>query len=816
MVAVSGLTTAMPLIVPSTAVAATTVTSQAELEAAISGSEAEINLGASFSTASQININRSLTLNGNGYTISPVFSGASNNDTVIAVVAGNPTILNLVIEGVGATNVQGIQVWQSAATLLNVTSRNNDKAGIHVNGSTVNITNATTAYNGGNFGGIMVSGGTANIGGQSHHTENSGWIGGQWHVYRSGGTVNDLSSQYNLVTNLFGYRTYQLKPAPAVPVISSPTENQKIVNASGEVTVTWGAVSGANSYDISIDGGAWVNTASATSYTTTLSEGTHTVSVRSVALSGLTSAASALRNFKVGIPPVFELTSPTNGQKIGTAATNEFSVTGTFTDPAGGYVFLQLVKPGVGSVGAVTTHAPVVNGTLATFDTTGFSEGDYTLYISPTDYLGNSLPTQSLVVHIDPTAPATPANLRWENSQGVVANGAFTKLNSGAAVWDASADADVDHYVYRYWNDIAGSAYNSHDSAWVTPVSGTALSGVFNQGDGTHYISIAAVDTAGNVSAESAPYVVRYDGTGPTYNITNLVNGQVIGTVNSGLLVVRGNFADNPNGSGANYIQMQLVKDGLSQGISTVHGLVSDGVIGQFSTVGLASGTYQMNVLGAADVIGNWAAGPQVSLTIVIDNDAPVVTISDSTSNSFTPLLTGAVNDPTAVVTVKIGDYEFEATNNGDGTWQFQVTEPLALGEYEITVSAADAYGNITPTPSLAILTIAQTPVVQTSATVGGGTNTPTAVVVAVVPAIVSPAAAAVLGDSTTTEAEGTAEVEGASTVSALAEAVDTDSTDGTVLGLAWYWWLLIIAAVALLGWWFIAAWRRRKDDDEQ
>lgn len=63
-------------------------------------------------------------------------------------------------------------------------------------------------------------------------------------------------------------------------------------------------------------------------------------------------------------------------------------------------------------------------------------------------------------------------------------------------------------------------------------------------------------------------------------------------------------------------------------------------------------------------------------------------------------------------------------------------------------------------------------------------------------------------GDDTT---EGTEAVEGTSTEKNLAAAVDTDSSDGTVLGMAWYWWLLIVAALATLIWWIVGAARNRQ-----
>ncbi len=205
-----------------TAFAADGIDTQSELEAAIAdSSQTTLELTGSFSTDKQINITRSLTLNGNGFTITPAYTGTGGgNDTGLAVTAGTAAIANITVDGNAATNTQGIQVWHSAATLTNVTVRNNDKAGIHVNSSTVTITNVNTANNGSNYGGIMVSGGAATVNGVSQHDENTSWTGFKMDVYRSGGTVVDTNSQYTAEQKYLGYistgiRT--LKPIPAVP-----------------------------------------------------------------------------------------------------------------------------------------------------------------------------------------------------------------------------------------------------------------------------------------------------------------------------------------------------------------------------------------------------------------------------------------------------------------------------------------------------------------------------------------------------------------------------------------------------------------------
>lgn len=503
--AVSSLTAAVPFVLSQKASALTTVTSQAELISAIAGGDSVIDLGASFQTTSQININRSLTLNGHGFSLSPTFSGSPSNDTVLAVVGGNVAINNVVIEGLGGTALQGIQVWQSSATLNSVTSRNNDKAGIHVNGSNVTVNNVTTEKNGNNYGGVLVSGGALTINGQSHHNgENIS------QVRRDGGAVVDTNAQYNNFLNFI----YNLKAAPAAPVITAPTANQAVSAPNGNVVVSWNAASYATTYELKVD--SVVQTGiTTTSVTKQLTEGAHTIQLRSVAKSGLAGTWGGVRTFTVTIPdttpPTFAITSLSEGQLVGTASTHKLSIQGTFTDPSGGYVQLQLVKPGVGSVGLITTHAPVNAGQLAEFDVTGFTDGPYQLTASATDYLGNALPVQSINFVIDNTAPKvtfqSDANIKVATGKPVANVAGTTPIR--LRVDGEANNSVIDKYIYVDGNliDHYNSVHRNRDFQLNTVALGLS--------EGVHVLTGKAIDEAGNETT-STPVTFVVDNAKPT------------------------------------------------------------------------------------------------------------------------------------------------------------------------------------------------------------------------------------------------------------------------------------------------------------
>jgi len=116
----------------------------------------------------------------------------------------------------------------------------------------------------------------------------------------------------------------------------------------------------------------------------------------------------------------------------------------------------------------------------------------------------------------DSTAPEAPANLGWKTSTNIsIPDNGLTNAYDGTATWQASSSGDVDHYIYKYWNDIAGNQYKPGNE-YRHNVGGTSLAGVFNQGDGVHHFCVVAVDGAGNESDCSATFTITYDKTVPS------------------------------------------------------------------------------------------------------------------------------------------------------------------------------------------------------------------------------------------------------------------------------------------------------------
>ncbi|MDB5254905.1 MAG: Ig domain protein group 2 domain protein, partial [Candidatus Nomurabacteria bacterium] len=127
----------------------------------------------------------------------------SNNAGLgIVGVNGNVTVSNLVVNGTSGVKTHGINIFESNnVTLSNVTSQNNSKSGITINGSTVTVNNVTTKNNA--WGGINADQAAdapdptvLTVLGASSHTETTGpeiWVDNKAKAV----SVIDSGNQYN-------------------------------------------------------------------------------------------------------------------------------------------------------------------------------------------------------------------------------------------------------------------------------------------------------------------------------------------------------------------------------------------------------------------------------------------------------------------------------------------------------------------------------------------------------------------------------------------------------------------------------------------
>ncbi|UUS64497.1 Ig-like domain-containing protein [Acinetobacter sp. YH12068_T] len=82
--------------------------------------------------------------------------------------------------------------------------------------------------------------------------------------------------------------------------------------------------------------------------------------------------------------------------------------------------------------------------------------------------------------------------------------------------------------------------------------------------------------------------------------------------------------------------------------------------------------------------------------SVIVDALAPSITLDTATTGDSTPALEGTIDDPTATVVVTVNGIDYEAVNNGDGTWTLADGKlpELVDGSYNVTVKATDTAGN--------------------------------------------------------------------------------------------------------------------------
>jgi hypothetical protein len=244
----------VPLAFAAPAFASTTypATDQASLvsDLATATSGDTIILDNGFNVTSEISVNTSgVTIDGNGQTLTPTFSKTTNsNNSTFGIYGNDVTVKNLTIDGTGGTSLHGINVYEATGVHLNnVTLENNGHYGLEVNGSTVTVSNITTAHNG--WGGVDVDQGggvtspaVLTVNGVSHHNEVAGK---DLYIDNTSKNVSvvDTNSQYNTTDGVWNInpddRVYTLiDPAPVVS-INNPVDGSTVygtVDVHGTVT----------------------------------------------------------------------------------------------------------------------------------------------------------------------------------------------------------------------------------------------------------------------------------------------------------------------------------------------------------------------------------------------------------------------------------------------------------------------------------------------------------------------------------------------------------------------------------------------------
>ncbi|WP_425389492.1 LamG-like jellyroll fold domain-containing protein [Ekhidna sp.] len=206
--------------------------------------------------------------------------------------------------------------------------------------------------------------------------------------------------------------------------------------------------------------------------------------------------------------------------------------------------------------------------------------------------------------------------------------------------------------------------------------------------DGVITVDIAdsvAQDLAGNENLVAAQFSIEYDGSGPS--ITFDQDGLTVNDTN-----LSGTISDTTD-------VIQISVDGgstLSPASNEGDGTWSYALNADPNFIG--DGTYTI-YLDATDTLGNQTI---VSTgTVTIDQTGPSITFDQDGQTLNVTDLSGTTSDVNDVIQISLdaGSTLTTATNNGDGTWSYDIsTDPnyVGNGAYGIYLDAADSLGNQT------------------------------------------------------------------------------------------------------------------------
>ncbi len=248
----------------------------------------------------------------------------------------------------------------------------------------------------------------------------------------------------------------------------------------------------------------------------------------------------------------------------------------------------------------------------------------------------------------------------------------FLSTNDSTPPLSGTID-DITATISMRLDGVDYGVINNGDSTWSIPDdSVNALT------DGFWDIIITSTDSIANQSIDTTFNALFIDTTLP------VVSTDVLNT-NDNTPPLTGTIDDN-------FASISINIDGSDYG-ATNNG---DGTwtLADNTITTLADGIYDVTAT-ATDTVGNVGVDNAIG-AVTVDTTPPTITIDALTTADTTPELTGTVDDNGATITVDVDIYSETATNNGDGTWTLadNTLGALALGIYDVTVTATDGLGN--------------------------------------------------------------------------------------------------------------------------
>lgn len=337
-----------------------------------------------------------------------------------------------------------------------------------------------------------------------------------------------------------------------------------------------------------------------------------------------------------------------------------------------------------------------------------------TVTVTATDGKGNeSLPSSAIAP--DLTAPEQPIIIAVtddvEDILGSIKNDGLT--NDDKPKIEGTAEA--------------GSKINIYDNGVLLTTVTADLNGNWNYtpttalAQGAHVFTVTATDAASNTSS-AASWKIIVDSIAPTVPAITLINddvGSITGNVaNNG---VTNDKTPTFSGTGEPGSLVTLYDNGLQMMVILIDrtGTWSHSVP---ANEALSEGTHRFT-LTATDAAGNVVTAPPVIITVDTKApDAPIISsATDDVGSLQSDLANGGRSDDTlpllkgtgvadSTITIYDGATPIgTATVTPEGSWSFQVTQPLSEGPHALSAIATDKAGNASSAGNFT-LTIDTTP----------------------------------------------------------------------------------------------------------
>ncbi|QHP79501.1 Ig-like domain-containing protein [Pectobacterium odoriferum] len=413
---------------------------------------------------------------------------------------------------------------------------------------------------------------------------------------------------------------------------------------------------------------------------------------------GNTSTTSATANVLTTTMPVATLDLPFGDGILNTTEIQAIqTLTGkTGITSTGQEVTITVTNKATQAVTTFTATADGLGGwsrNLSPADLALFTEGNYSISVKVTDWVGNSNTSTALDVSSAQTLPAPIVDVQPFGIDGILSSAeaasALTfsgRTQIGGNGQNVKLEIDLNGIRYTATVDSNGN--------WSVTLPPNALNSLV---DGQHTITVTAVDAAGNVG--TTPITFTSDLTPPAITLTTPFDDGYLSIVEAGTLLGRtlsGNAGDAVN------VTVTFGGENLS---TTISGGVWTATLTPTQLSQLADGTHNI-VITATDAVGNSTtlnsqailavqASPTLAITAFAGLDGLNYAESRTTqtiSGTSTGLEVGQN------VTVTLNNVEYTGKILAGGTWSVTISsadlQALANTAYTITADATDKAGN--------------------------------------------------------------------------------------------------------------------------